>query len=92
MSGAPGDLRVRLTPRAGREEVLVRDDGVLAARVNAPPVEGRANAALERLLAKALGVAPSRVRVVRGARSREKTVRVEGLSADEARARLRERR
>ena len=72
-------LRVRLTPRATREQVTLQDDGSLAVRVSAPPVDGRANAALERAVAGALGVAPSRVSLVRGARGRDKTLRVEGL-------------
>jgi uncharacterized protein (TIGR00251 family) len=55
-------------------------DGVLQAKVTAPPVGGRANKALCRLIAKRLGVAPSRVAVVRGEKSRDKVVRVEGLS------------
>lgn len=83
------DLRVRLTPRTSREQVTLREDGLLAVRVTAPPVEGRANAALERAVARALGVPPSRVAVVRGARSRDKTVRVDGLDADALAERLR---
>ncbi len=83
------DLRVRLTPRASREQVALREDGTLAVRVTAPPVEGRANAALERAVAGALGVPPSRVSVVRGARSRDKTVRIDGLDADGLAERLR---
>lgn len=54
-------------------------DGVLEARVAAPPHDGRANRALCRLIAKRVGVAPSRVSVVRGERSRQKLVRVEGV-------------
>ncbi len=81
-------LRVRLTPRGGRDEVRLLDDGSLAVRVAAPPVEGRANDALCKVVAKALGVAPSRVRIVRGARSREKTLSVEGIGAADVRARL----
>lgn len=72
-------LRVRLTPRAGREQVTLQDDGSLAVRVTAPPVDGRANAALECAVASALHVAPSRVSLVRGARGRDKTLRVDGL-------------
>lgn len=81
-------LRVRLTPRGGRDEVVLRDDGSLAVRVAAPPVDGRANDALCRVVAKALGVAPSRVTLVKGARSREKALRVEGLDAADVRERL----
>lgn len=54
-------------------------DGVLQAKVTAPPVDGRANKALCKLIAKRVGVAPSRVSVVRGEKSREKVVRVEGI-------------
>jgi uncharacterized protein (TIGR00251 family) len=57
------------------------EDGVLRARVSAPPVDGRANKALCRLIAKRVGVAPSRVSVVRGQKSRDKVVRVEGVDA-----------
>lgn len=87
MSGAV-DLRVRLTPRAARPKVDLLEDGSLAVRVSAPPVDGQANAALVKAVAKALGLAPSRVRLVRGERSREKTLRIEGLEAGEIRARL----
>lgn len=83
-------LRIRLTPRAARDEIAGWQGDVLRVRIAAPPIEGRANAALERLLAEALGVPKSAVRVVSGARGREKTVAVEGLSQEEALRRLRE--
>ena len=82
------DLRVRLTPRAHRDEVTGVRDGLVLARVRAPPVDGRANAALEKLLAKALGVPPSRVEVVRGQGAREKVVRVDGVADADALAAL----
>ncbi len=72
-------VAVRLQARAHREELLGMRDGVLLARVAAPPVDGRANRALCRLIARTAGVAPSRVSVIRGERSREKLVRVEGV-------------
>lgn len=59
-------------------------------KLTAPPVEGQANAALVRLLARLLDVAPSAVAVVRGAAGREKLVRVGGMRAADARARLAE--
>jgi uncharacterized protein (TIGR00251 family) len=70
---------VRLQPRASRSELRGVRDGVLIARVTAAPVDGRANAALCKLIAKAVGVAPSRVSVVRGETAREKVVLVEGV-------------
>ena len=70
-SGDAVRLRVRLTPRASREEVTLRPDGSLAVRVTAPPVDGRANTALERAVAGALRVAP----VARRARPRRALAR-----------------
>ena len=61
---------------------------MLNVRVRAQPVEGQANAALEKLLAKALGVRASAVSVARGGASRLKAVEVEGMSLEEAMARL----
>ena len=72
-------LRVRLTPRGGRDAIDGWRDGVLLARVAAAPAGGAANEALVRLLAKALGVPKSRVAVVSGASARIKTVEIEGL-------------
>lgn len=79
-------LHVRLTPRAASDRIdgWTRDpDGrpVLSCRVRAAPVEGEANAALEQLIAKALGVRRSAVSVTRGGQSRLKAVEVEGVDA-----------
>ena len=81
-------VRVRLQPRAARDAIAGERAGALVVRVTAPPVEGRANDALRRLLAKSAGVAPSRVTIVRGASARDKVVRVEGVSAAQLAARL----
>jgi uncharacterized protein YggU (UPF0235/DUF167 family) len=71
---------VRLTPRGGADRVDgVSEEGVLQARVAAPPVGGAANAALIRLLADELEVARSSVRLVAGASGRHKLVVVEGV-------------
>lgn len=79
---------MRLTPRAARDEVLGFEGDVLRVRVKAPPVEGRANDALLRLLAKALRVSRSNLTIVGGRASRDKTVAVEGLDAVEVRRRI----
>ena len=57
-------------------------------RVTAPPVDGAANAAVARLLARALGVSPSSISVVKGLQAREKIVEVAGLGVAEIRSRL----
>jgi uncharacterized protein len=82
-SPTPGtvDLHVRLQPRARRDEVVGERAGAIVIRVTAPPVDGKANAALCAFVARAAGVPPSRVSVVRGQTSRDKVVRVDG--ADE---------
>jgi uncharacterized protein len=82
------DLAVRLQPRASRDEVVGERDGKVVIRVTAPPVDGKANDALCRLIAKAAGVAPSKVSVVRGHTAREKLVRVEGIDTERLRASL----
>jgi uncharacterized protein (TIGR00251 family) len=82
------ELSVRLQPRARRDEVVGERDGVIVIRVSAPPVDGKANAALCRLIAKKAGVAPSRVEIVRGHGAREKVIRVDGLDAEALRAAL----
>jgi uncharacterized protein (TIGR00251 family) len=81
-------VRLRVQPRASRDEIVAWQDDVLRVRVTAPPVEGEANAAVRTLLARVLGVAPSGVEVVRGERGRDKLVRVTGLSRADVRARL----
>ena len=85
-------IRVHLRPRASRDELLGMREGVLVARVSAPPLEGRANDSLCRLIARAAGIAPSRVRVIRGERSREKVVSVEGVAREALEEALRDGR
>jgi hypothetical protein len=81
-------LRVRVQPRASKNALSGEREGALVVRLTAPPVEGAANEALARFLGKALGVAPSAVRVVSGATGRNKVVSVAGLDAATARERL----
>lgn len=72
---------VRVVPRAGRTEVAGLHAGSLRIRLAAPPVEGKANAALVRFLARSLGVPRGAVSVVSGERGRAKTVEVAGDTA-----------
>ena len=69
-------LDVWVQPRAARNEIVGYRDRVLRLRVTAPPVEGEANRLVKRLLGEALGVAPSKVEILRGERGRLKKVRV----------------
>lgn len=81
-------LQVRVHPRAGKTEVVGFRDGVLYVRVTAPPEKGKANEAVVELLAKALRVPKSAIRVIQGGTARGKVLDIEGLSEEEARARL----
>jgi uncharacterized protein (TIGR00251 family) len=80
-----GDLAIRVQPRAKRTEVAGERNGAVVIRVSAPPLEGKANAAVCRLIAERVGVPKSAVQIVRGEGGRDKLVRIDGLSADEAR-------
>ncbi|MDO5704494.1 MAG: DUF167 domain-containing protein [Paracoccus sp. (in: a-proteobacteria)] len=74
----PGtEIAVRVTPRAGRNAV-VAEDGAIRVYVTTVPEDGKANAAVQKLLAKAVGVARTRLVLVRGATARDKLFRVEG--------------
>ena len=83
LSEREGDalVRVRLQPRARGDEIVGERAGALLVRVSAPPLDGRANQALCRLLAKAAGVPAGRASVVKGASARDKVVRLEGVGA-----------
>ncbi len=79
-------IAVRVAPRASRDAIVGVHDGALKVALTAPPVEGAANVALVRLLAKALGVAKGDVRLVQGDRSRDKIVEIVGVDASRVRA------
>lgn len=77
LADAEGRLAVRVTPGARRESVTVADSKVLI-KVRVKPEDGKANAAVLALLAEALGIATSRLHMLRGATGRDKLVRIEG--------------
>ena len=74
-------LHVRVQPKASRNAIILEPDGRIRTALTAPPIEGAANKALVDFVAKTLGVSKSAVSVVKGEKSREKTVRVDGCSA-----------
>lgn len=71
-----GRLAVRVTPGARSESLSIEESRVLV-KVRAKPQDGAANLAVEKLVARALGVPTSRCRIVRGATSREKLVQLD---------------
>jgi uncharacterized protein (TIGR00251 family) len=82
-------IDVRVTPRGGRDTIVGWREGTLAVRVAAAPVDGAANESLVRMIARRLGVPPSSVTLVAGARSRLKVVEVAGMSEADVRERIR---
>ena len=81
-------LSVRVQPRASRNEVAGLVGETLKIRLTAPPVEVEANEACLAFLAKLLDLSPSRLAIIQGDRSRNKVVRITGLTQDEVHARL----
>ncbi|MCA9607713.1 MAG: DUF167 domain-containing protein [Myxococcales bacterium] len=79
-------FEVRVSPRASRDEVGGIHDGALRVKTTAPPVDGQANAAIVKLLSKALGVPKRAVRIVGGETNKSKRVEVEGVTAAAVRA------
>jgi uncharacterized protein (TIGR00251 family) len=78
---------VRVVPRASRSAIEGMYGEALKVRLAAPPVDGAANDELVEVLADALGVPRSRVRIVGGGHSRTKVVEVDGVTAQEVRRR-----
>lgn len=81
-------LRVRVQPKASRNALCLEPDGRIRVALTSPPVEGAANKALTKFMAKQLKVAHGAIRLISGEKSRDKTLSVAGLTAAEVRARL----
>lgn len=77
-------LRVHAQPGAGRSAVIGRYGDAVKIRIAAPPVDGRANAALAEFLAKELGLDRSGIELLSGDKSRNKRFRLGGLDPDTA--------
>lgn len=84
---APALLRVRVTPRGGRDAVIGWEGDTLRVRVAAAPSDGAANRAVIELLARHFGVAKRDIEIARGESSREKWVRVGGFDVAALRTR-----
>jgi uncharacterized protein len=81
----PGGIvfAVRVAPRASRDAIEGEYDGAMKVRLTAPPLDGRANEALRRLLAERLKVAVSAVRILAGEKSRNKRVQISGVTREQ---------
>jgi uncharacterized protein len=81
-------LEVHVVPRARRSALAGRRDGAWLVRLQAPPVDGAANAALLDVLGDVLGISPRQIAIVSGATARRKRVRITGLGRGDVEARL----
>ncbi len=76
-------LKVYLQPKSSKNEVVGPYRDGIKVKVTAPPVEGEANEALIRFLAKKFGISPSCIEIIRGHHSREKTLGISGMVDEE---------
>ena len=83
-----GRLALRVQPRSRSNEIAGERAGALLVRVTAPPVDGKANEAVRKLVSKRLGVPVNRISVVRGKSSRDKLIEVDGIGDAELRRAL----
>ena len=81
-------LSIRVIPNAPRNQIVGRLGSDIKVKIHAPPLDGRANEELCEFLADQLNVPRRAVTLVRGDTSRQKTVRIEGLSAEDVHSRL----
>ena len=88
MTATSCTLAIKAIPNAPRSEVTGWLGDALKVKVHAPPVEGRANAALCDFLAETFGLPRRAVTVLRGDTSRQKTVRLDGLTLADVVARF----
>jgi uncharacterized protein (TIGR00251 family) len=75
-------LSVRIQPNASKNEVVGIADNILKIKINAPPVDGKANKECIKFLAKVLDVSKSQVTILGGEKARSKVVRILGISQD----------
>lgn len=85
-------VRVRLSPRSAKDAILDKEGGVYRIKVKAPPLEGRANRALVALLAKTLRVPKRDVEIAAGEKSRDKALRIRGVTQEEVERRFSQNR
>jgi uncharacterized protein len=82
-------VTVHVTPRAKRSEMVeISPEGTLRIRLTAPPVEGKANKELIKLLAQILDIPQSRIEIVAGETGRDKLVAIHDLSMQEVEVRI----
>jgi len=70
--------KIKVIPRAKKNQVITTEDGLLKVYVTSPATEGKANKAVLKLLSKHFGVSPSSIQIIKGEKSRNKVVEIFG--------------
>ena len=78
-------LKIRLTPRGSRNEILGWEGDTLRVKITAPPVEGAANKACVEFIADGLGIKRGQVSIISGDKSRDKVLKITGMSEEAVR-------
>ncbi|MCE5323346.1 DUF167 domain-containing protein [bacterium] len=81
-------LKLHVIPRGSKNEITGWRDDILCIKITAPPVEGAANAAIVKFMADALKIRKSQIELISGEKSREKVIRITGLSEADIHSRL----
>ena len=76
-------IRVKVLPRSSKTEIAGQADGVYRIKLTAPPVDGKANKALINFLAKKTGLPKRKFQIVSGEHSRNKTIRIHKVTAED---------
>ena len=81
------DITIHVQPKSSQSKIVF-DSGIVRAWVNAPPIDGEANESVLKLFSKSLKIAKSKIEIIKGHSSREKTLRIDGLTEKEIYERL----
>ena len=84
MKDAPkATIDVKVLPRSSKDAIIGKKDGVYKIKLTAPAIEGKANKALLKLLAKKLGLPKREIRIITGERSRIKSIQINSLTFEQ---------
>jgi len=74
------NVRLRIIPRASKNEIQGVHDGALKVRLTSPPIDGKANQALIKFMSKTLSISKTQIELIQGQAGRLKIVRITGIS------------
>lgn len=81
-------LRVHIQPGASQNEIVSYENGILRIRINAPPVEGKANARLVEFLSDILDTAKSNIVIEKGLKGKDKVLKISGITGEQLKGKI----